>query len=745
MDGFERQVGLKNMDRGQSFNFNSHFEADKILSKHKLTSEEYDKILKILNRTPTMAELGVFSAMWSEHCSYKSSKVHLKRLPSKGKNVVVGPGENAGVIKLHNDLCVAFKMESHNHPSFIDPYQGAATGVGGILRDIFCMGARPVANINALRFGEKKHPKTNWLMNGTVKGIGDYGNCVGIPTVGGNISFDKSYNGNILVNAMSVGLIHRKKIFKGNASGIGNLIIYLGSPTGRDGIHGATMASDSFDSKKNTERSAVQVGDPFWEKILMEATLESLNLNLIEGIQDMGAAGLTSSIFEMADRAQNGLYIDLNKIPTRANNMTPYELLLSETQERMIMVIKEENWPKLEKVLVKWDIAHAIIGCVTNSGKVEATFDNRLELEVPVTPLVANAPCYDLPIKRLDKNPDTQSTLQTFKIKESHIKSIIKLTFEKLNLVKQLTEQYDQHIGSKSILNSFHQGAAIISIDSSHSDCPVHEIPNNIGISISSCCLESFCEVDAYLGAAHSVGKAARAIFASGGIPLGITDCLNFGNPNDPIVMGTFSDAIDGISEACNELEIPVISGNVSFYNETDGVSIAPTPMIGMVGKVENTNKSTPALANRPGAIYMISPVKPSYSFLSPDILKIMNIPNTHKLPELDWETENESASIISKIIIKNNIIAARDIGNGGIFTTCLKIANLDKFGVEFDIPLNSNQIADTCSSYIFISNDSVSSLNDGLDFKKCYIKKIGNMRNNREVKVNGHSFSLNH
>ncbi|MFY7928214.1 MAG: phosphoribosylformylglycinamidine synthase subunit PurL, partial [Oligoflexus sp.] len=371
-----------------------------LLKKHKINDQEYKTLLQIVGRQPTLAELGVFSAMWSEHCSYKSSKIHLKKLPTEGSEVVVGPGENAGVVRLSGKLCAAFKMESHNHPSYIEPYQGAATGVGGILRDVFCMGARPVANLNSLRFGHREHPRTHYLFANVVKGIGDYGNCVGIPTVAGSVSFDKTYDGNILVNAMTVGLIHEDRIFKGFASGQHNLVVYVGSATGRDGIHGASMASDSFSSQASGERSTVQVGDPFAEKLLLEATLEVLDRGLVVGLQDMGAAGLTSSSFEMADRAGNGLYLNLDYVPTRAKNMSAYELLLSESQERMLMCVEPSRWDELQNCLRRWELPFAVIGIVTDTGRMQIVKNNVLEVDVLVAPLADSAPRYERPYVR---------------------------------------------------------------------------------------------------------------------------------------------------------------------------------------------------------------------------------------------------------------------------------------------------------------------------------------------------------
>ncbi|RZA25495.1 MAG: phosphoribosylformylglycinamidine synthase subunit PurL, partial [Proteobacteria bacterium] len=431
------------------------------LKKHKINQEEYKVLKTIVGRSPTLPELGVFSAMWSEHCSYKSSKIHLRKLPTEGPEVVVGPGENAGVVRLSGKLCIAFKMESHNHPSYIEPYQGAATGVGGILRDVFCMGARPVANLNSLRFGERAHPKTHYLFENVVKGVGDYGNCVGIPTVAGTVSFDKTYNGNILVNAMTCGTIHEDKIFKGYASGIHNLVVYVGSATGRDGIHGASMASDSFSSAQSGERSTVQVGDPFAEKLLLEATLEVLERGLVVGLQDMGAAGLTSSSFEMADRAGNGLYLNLDYVPARAQAMTAYELLLSESQERMLMCVEPSKWEALQECLKRWQLPFAIIGLVTEGGRMHIVKDGVLEVDVPVGPLAEQAPRYERPYEYLEKNYSDDETFRST-LAEIPFTDLLGKALDDTGFKTTIYKQYDHHIGNKTILGPKEEGAGLL-------------------------------------------------------------------------------------------------------------------------------------------------------------------------------------------------------------------------------------------------------------------------------------------
>lgn len=657
-----------------------------LLKKHKISGAEYQRLRSGLGRAPTLAELGVFSAMWSEHCSYKSSRVHLKRLPTEGPNVVVGPGENAGVVRLSHKLCIAFKMESHNHPSYIEPYQGAATGVGGILRDVFCMGSRPIANLNALRFGSRNHPRTQYLVSHVVRGIGDYGNCVGIPTVGGSISFDASYNGNCLVNAMSVGIIHEDKIFKGFAAGRGNLVVYVGSATGRDGIHGATMASDSFVANADSERSTVQVGDPFKEKLLLEATLEVLAKGLVVGLQDMGAAGLTSSAFEMAGRAGNGLLLDLDRVPVRAANMTAYELLLSESQERMLMVVEPIRWPELKEVLDRWQLDNAIIGTVTETGRVQIVYNDFVEVDVPVLPVTDEAPKYDRPQKaRTPVSLDGQAfDAQIIKATENiGAEKLLEAMLEATGSKAPIYEQYDHHIGASSVHVSDHQGAAVLRIQSEWAD------PNEpfLGVALSTSCNESYCRLNPKTGAAHSVLKSARMIAAAGGKALAITDCLNFGNPEQPDVMWEFSEGIDGIALACRELDVPVVSGNVSLYNETDGISIAPTPMIGMVGKVADVRLSPTAIINKPTELYLLSPRDSHPVFGGSLAAQLLGQDlSLGEIPSISWAAERESMAFLERMIAAQAISVCRDVGRGGIVLTAAKMIFSADLGGSLDL-----------------------------------------------------------
>jgi phosphoribosylformylglycinamidine synthase II len=654
-----------------------------ILKKHKISASEYTTLRDILKRAPTFAELGVFSAMWSEHCSYKSSRVHLGRFPTTGPQVVVGPGENAGVVELEDQLCLVFKMESHNHPSYIEPYQGAATGVGGILRDVFCMGARPVANLNCLRFGEKSHPRTAHLFAQAVKGIGDYGNCVGIPTVGGNISFDASYNGNCLVNAMTVGVIDKNKIFKGFATGLGNLVVYVGSATGRDGIHGATMASDSFDSSRNEERGTIQVGDPFTEKLLIEATLEVLEKGLVVGLQDMGAAGLTSASVEMAERAGNGLWINLDEVPARAQNLTAYEMLLSESQERMLMVIEPSRWDELKVVLDRWELHSAIIGEVTDTGRFQCCHQGRIEVDIPVLPLTQKAPRYERPLKERVETNLVQNWTETLQdaIEKKYGKNsedLLKAVLNEVGDKSLVYQQYDHHIGAKTVLGPEDGGAAVLWL---RTDIP-HKSPY-VGFSVSTAGLERYCENNPKKGAALSVLHAANEIIARGGTPLAATDCLNYGNPERPELMWEFSQGVDGISEACKALNTPVVSGNVSLYNESNGKNIYSTPMIGVVGKIADVRTVPSArLSHEKSAVklYAILP-KSSASFGASWLTKSLGLDARFALvPELSWPAILEAQEFLKKSVNNIGCSAARHIGQGGIATTLIKMFSGQEF-----------------------------------------------------------------
>ncbi|MFN3413796.1 MAG: phosphoribosylformylglycinamidine synthase subunit PurL, partial [Thermoanaerobaculum sp.] len=540
--------------------------------EYGLTAEEWERILAVLGRTPNLTELGIFAALWSEHCSYKSSRVHLKHFPTSGPRVVQGPGENAGAVDIGDGWVAVFKMESHNHPSFIEPYQGAATGVGGILRDVFTMGARPVMLLDSLRFGDLSAPRMRYLVDGVVRGIGDYGNCVGVPTLGGEVDFHPAYNGNILVNAMCVGVARKDKLFLARAQGVGNRVIYLGSKTGRDGIHGATMASDSFDETAEQKRPTVQVGDPFTEKLLIEACLELMDKGLVVAIQDMGAAGLTSSAFEMAARGQCGLALDLSRVPVREEGMTPYELMLSESQERMLLVARPEDVQEIFAICHRWGLDACDIGEVVEGHEVAAYWNGELAFRLPVAPLVDEAPRYDRPFRL----PQLSSavTLPSFSGRDFGQDLRRLLASAHLGSKRAVYQQYDQTVGAATLAGPGGEAALVL-------------VPGTrIGLAATTDCNAYACSLDPYTGAAQAVVEAMRNLACVGAEPVGVTDCLNFGSPENPQVMGQFVAAVRGLADACRALGVPVVSGNVSFYNETSGQAILPTPTVGMVGVV---------------------------------------------------------------------------------------------------------------------------------------------------------------
>lgn len=546
---------------------------------HGLSASEWEKITKILGRGPNAAELGVFSAMWSEHCSYKSSRIHLKKFPAQGARVLQGPGENAGVVDLGNGLAVAFKMESHNHPSFIEPYQGAATGVGGILRDVFTMGARPLALLNSLRFGAPEHPRTPYLLSGVVSGIAGYGNCVGVPTVGGETKFHPCYNGNILVNVMCAGLMRSDAIFRGRASGVGNPVIYVGAPTGRDGIHGASMASAGFDDAALQKRPTVQVGDPFREKLLLEACLELMKRGAVVGIQDMGAAGLTSSSVEMAGRAGTGLLLRLDAVPCREEAMSPYEMMLSESQERMLLVAEKGREPEVREIFERWDLPMAVVGKVTGDGRLRATFGGEEVANLPVSALTDEAPAYDRP-KEPGRGLPPDDPLDALPEPDDLGPALLKLlAHPNQGSKKPIWRQYDHTVRTNTAAGPGGD-AALIRIKGTSK-----------ALALSTDGNARYGMLDPHRGGMLAVAEAARNVCCVGAKPLTITNCLNFGSPERPAVMSQFSLSIDGVAEACRALGLPVVSGNVSFYNETSREDIYPTPVIGMVGLLADVRK----------------------------------------------------------------------------------------------------------------------------------------------------------
>ncbi len=566
--------------------------SDEEIARHGLTLDEYEQICGFMGRDPNHVELGIFSVMWSEHCSYKSSRAYLKQFPTEGPQVIQGPGENAGVVDIGDGLAVVFKMESHNHPSFIEPYQGAATGVGGILRDVFTMGARPIANLNSLRFGELNTEKMKYLVHGVVAGIAGYGNCMGIPTVGGEIYFDDCYAGNILVNAFTLGLAKADRIFYGTASGVGNPVIYVGSKTGRDGIHGATMASEEFDEASEEKRPTVQVGDPFTEKLLLEACLELFKTDCLVGIQDMGAAGLTSSSFEMASRAGSGIDMYLSKVPLREDGMTPYEILLSESQERMLLVAKKGREQEVFGIFEKWGLDAATVGQVTDGGRFRI-YDRKDKLcaDMPVGAVVDNCPLYYRPAEKpANHNEITGFDPETIPVPDSLDNQLeTLLTSPTIASKRPVYTVYDHMVRNNTVFRPG-SAAALVRVKGTTK-----------GIAMTTDCNARYCYLNPETGGKIAVAEAARNIAATGAKPLAITDCLNFGNPEKPEIMWQFSQSTKGMSEACRELNAPVVSGNVSFYNETMGVGIFPTPTIGMVGLIENIENRIPGRFLHPG------------------------------------------------------------------------------------------------------------------------------------------------
>ena len=647
---------------------------------HKISDQEYEEILKILGREPNLLELGIFSAMWSEHCSYKSSKKYLNGFPTKAPWVIQGPGENAGVIDVGGGVAAVFKMESHNHPSFIEPFQGAATGVGGILRDVFTMGARVVANMNSLRFGEVRGGSENarkqrYLLKGAVAGIAHYGNCMGIPTIGGETTFDPSFNGNILVNAFALGLCKSDEIFYGRAEGIGNPVIYVGSKTGRDGLGGAVMASDSFNDANKSLRPTVQVGDPFAEKLLMEACLELFKTDYVVGIQDMGAAGLTSSSFEMAGRSGSGMKMYLDRVPMRETGMTPYELMLSESQERMLICAKKGCEQKILEIFKKWDLDAEIIGEVTDSGVMELYWHGELAGEIPIAPLSEASPVLDRPTAR----PKYLDEIKNLQIPESadNKTAFWKLLSEPEVLNKSLIyDQYDANIQTNTIKQPGLLGAAVIRVKET-----------GRAIAMAAQCDPRANFVDPKIGAARAVAAAGRKVAMSGATPLAITDCLNYGNPQNPEVMWQFAQGCEGIKEACRELNTPVVSGNVSLYNDTEGVSVYPTPAIVTVGVNEDANASLPSVFTRAGtAIYVLGETKGE--FAASLYAKALFDAVGGELSAVDYKKERALWDLVIEANKSGALEFANSVGVGGVAITLAKMACLSSLGAEckFDV-----------------------------------------------------------
>ena len=682
--------------------------------KHGLTTEEYNRIIKLMGRSPNLVELGIFSAMWNEHCSYKSSRIWLQTLPTKNKYVIQGPGENAGVVDFGDGDVVIFKIESHNHPSYIEPYQGAATGVGGILRDVFTMGARPVANLNSIRFGSPNHEKTKYLLNGVVSGIGGYGNCIGVPTVGGETEFDECYNGNILVNAMNIGVAKKNKVFYSIASGVGNPVVYVGSKTGRDGIHGATMASAEFDEDSESKKPTVQVGDPFTEKLLLEACLELMQKKSIVSIQDMGAAGLTSSSIEMASKGDLGIKINLNLIPCRENNMTPYEIMLSESQERMLMVLKKGKEKEARKIFEKWGLDFAIIGQLTNSKKLELEFNKKNVCSIPIHSLGDNAPKYkrDFITYNYPKIINYDSDIEKLDIKNSLIKILSHHNYSNKSWV---WEQYDHMVMTDTIQKPGGDSAVI------------RYHGKNKGIAATVDCVPRYCKAHPKSGAMQAVCETWRNLISVGAQPIAITNCLNFGNPEKKEIMGQFVDSINGMREACETLNYPVISGNVSLYNETNGVAIYPTPTIGGVGLLKNINNMmTLNFKNTENIIAVVGETSGhlSQSALIYDVMGNKEGPP----PQINLKEEKKNGLFVSDLI-KNKLVAAvHDVSHGGIIVTVAEMCMASNIGAKIKVSgSNIDKI-----KYLF-SEDQARYL---IEISKKNLEKVKKIANTKKIKI---------
>ena len=648
--------------------------------EHGLTEAEFEDVCKHLGRTPNYTELGIFSVMWSEHCSYKSSRIHLKQFPTEGPQVLQGPGENAGIVDIGDGLGVAFKMESHNHPSYIEPYQGAATGVGGILRDVFTMGARPFANLNSLSFGEAGHEKTPFLLSGVVAGVGGYGNCIGVATVGGEVRFAPCYNGNILVNAFNAGLVPSDKIFRAKAAGIGNPVLYVGSKTGRDGIHGATMASEEFGSGGEERRPTVQVGDPFTEKLLLEACLELFNKDVVVAIQDMGAAGLTSSSVEMAASGGVGIRLDLEKVPTHEQGMTPYELMLSESQERMLIVAKVGREQEVIDIFEKWDLDVGVIGEITDSKRMQLYFDGKQVADMPLEPL-AEGVVYDRPRTRPSWQDEVQA-LDEDQIKQpGDYKAVLLQLLGSANLGSKrwVYEQYDCFVGNQTLVMPG-SDAAVLRV-----------LGTKKAVALSSDVNPRHCYLDPYEGAVAAVAECSRNLSASGAKALGMTDCLNFGNPERPEIAWQFAECCRGLADACRALEIPVVSGNVSLYNETSGRAIYPTPTVAMVGLIEDADKHTTQHFQQAGDLIILLG-RNVENLGGSEYLSQIHGMDKGRPPAVDLALEKNIQTLCREGIEKGLIQSAHDCADGGL-AVALAESLLDRARAREDAPFLGAQI----------------------------------------------------
>ncbi|MBS7809600.1 phosphoribosylformylglycinamidine synthase subunit PurL [Roseococcus pinisoli] len=643
--------------------------ARQLAAEFGLKPDEYARALGILGRDPTLAELGIFSVMWSEHCSYKSSRVWLKELPTKAPWVLVGPGENAGVIEIGEGLAAVFKMESHNHPSFIEPYNGAATGVGGILRDVFTMGARPIANLNALRFGDPKLPKTRQVMDGVVRGIGGYGNCVGVPTVGGEVNFHPAYNGNPLVNAMTVGILKADRIFTAAATGLGNAVVYVGSKTGRDGIHGATMSSAEFSEDSEEKRPTVQIGDPFAEKLLIEACLELMATDAIVAIQDMGAAGLTSSGVEMAGKGGMGVELDMDHVPQREEGMSAYEMMLSESQERMLMVLKPGREALAESIFRKWELDFAVIGRLTDTGRIVIKHKGLVEADIPLAPLESEAPLYRRPTAETPKLP----VIVTKDVADPvGLAAALKTLVASPDLCSRrwIWDQYDAQVGGQTAKRPGQADAAVVRIED-----------HVRALAMTTDCTPRYCQADPEAGGKQAVAEAWRNLTAVGALPRAITDNMNFGNPEKPEIMGQFASAVRGMAAACTALDFPVISGNVSLYNETEGKAILPTPAIGGVGVLEDVAQAV-GLAMPQGADLVL--IGETAGWLGQSLwLREIAGREEGAPPPVDLAAERRNGDFVRTEILAGRVGACHDCADGGLLVTVAEMCMASGVGAR--------------------------------------------------------------
>jgi phosphoribosylformylglycinamidine synthase len=666
-----------------------------LLERHGLKPEEYERIVASLGRPPSPTELGIFSVMWSEHCSYKSSRVHLRTLPTQGPRVLQGPGENAGAVDIGDGLAAVFKIESHNHPSFIEPYQGAATGVGGIIRDIFTMGARPVALMNSLRFGPMDGPqsaRTRRIVEGVVAGIAGYGNSIGIPTIGGEIAFEESYTGNPLVNVFCLGLSRADALVKGRADGVGNPVYYVGAKTGRDGIHGATMASAEFDDKSAEKRPAVQVGDPFMEKLLLEACLELMKGDALIGVQDMGAAGLTCATSEMGARSGSGIAIDVMHVPQRESGMTPYEIMLSESQERMLLVVKKGREREVEEIFEKWDLHAARVGVVTDDGLLRVKNQGTIVAEIPTAALVDEAPVYTRPVSRPAYLDDVQrfdaGALPRVNSQDALLRILSSPTVASKRWVYR---QYDHMVRTNTIVLAG-MGAGVVRVKGT---------PRALAISVDG--NGRYCYLDPHRGAMLAVAEAARNVACAGGRPIGATNCLNFGNPERPEIMWQLAEAVRGIGEACRALDLPITGGNVSLYNETDGKAIYPTPVLGVVGLIEDASRTVARAFRGAGDVVVL--LGESFDELGgSEFLKTVHGQVQGQPPRLDLPRERALIDVLVRAAAAGLIRSAHDCSDGGLAVT-LAESSFDTGGIGCDVDLGS--LGDRPESALFSESAS--------------------------------------